>query len=365
MRKRIFVSHAAKDKLLADALVDLLQTGTNVSHDDIFCSSLEGLGIPAGQNFIEYIKSQLQQPDIVVALVSRNYFESQFCLCELGATWAMSHVLLPLLVPPLTYDDIGGVITSIQVNNIDTAEGLNSFATELKKHLGGSMINLSRWDVKKKRFVQSLGRITAKLPIPESVSRQEHDTLLERFRECQEALDQNELETSRLRDMVAALKACKDSEEVKDVEKSFSTSYEVFVGLVDAVKSAFSKLPRIVTFVAYQEGISDDGVLLDRWDESALKEATDAYEHQYLLCDEPTFALNADHPKVRRAAEALRKLSEFIWKKQEEYEEKDEDDSLFELFEQENDYPLSLANRDFWHDYINDAITVFGTGIRK
>lgn len=34
MSKKIFISHAAKDKTLADALVDLLQTGANVSSDD-------------------------------------------------------------------------------------------------------------------------------------------------------------------------------------------------------------------------------------------------------------------------------------------------------------------------------------------
>jgi len=114
MKKKIFISHAVKDKKLADSLVDLFQTGMDIKSRDIFCSSLEGLGIPSGSNFIEHIKSQLQSPEVVVALLSPNYFESQFCICELGATWAMSHELIPILVPPASYKDLKGVLLPTQ-----------------------------------------------------------------------------------------------------------------------------------------------------------------------------------------------------------------------------------------------------------
>lgn len=58
MSKSIFISHAVADKALVDRFVELLQIGSNVNGEDIFCSSLEGMGIPTGKNFIEFIKSQ-------------------------------------------------------------------------------------------------------------------------------------------------------------------------------------------------------------------------------------------------------------------------------------------------------------------
>ena len=133
MAKKIFISHAAKDKKLADLLVDFLETGTPLTSNDIFCSSLEGLGIPTGKNFIEYIKEEIQTPETVILLLSPNYFASQFCLCELGASWALSHNVLPLLVPPLTYDDIEGVLSGIQINKINDLDGINHFIMALKQ----------------------------------------------------------------------------------------------------------------------------------------------------------------------------------------------------------------------------------------
>lgn len=46
MSKEIFISHAVKDKDLADAFVDLMVMAMGISADDIFCSSLEGTRSP-------------------------------------------------------------------------------------------------------------------------------------------------------------------------------------------------------------------------------------------------------------------------------------------------------------------------------
>ncbi len=82
-QRPFFISHAVKDQKLVDALVDALTTSGVASPDDIFCSSLEGMGIPRGQNFIDFIKGQLDRPRLVVIILSQNYYESAFCMCEL------------------------------------------------------------------------------------------------------------------------------------------------------------------------------------------------------------------------------------------------------------------------------------------
>ena len=56
--KKIFISHASKDKDLVGELIDLLENIGLDSHQ-IFCSSFEGYGIPLGEDFLEIIKKEL------------------------------------------------------------------------------------------------------------------------------------------------------------------------------------------------------------------------------------------------------------------------------------------------------------------
>ncbi len=57
---RVFITHSALDQQLAEALVEALRLGANVPDDRIFCSSVEGLGIPTGAEFLRYLRDQLQ-----------------------------------------------------------------------------------------------------------------------------------------------------------------------------------------------------------------------------------------------------------------------------------------------------------------
>ena len=43
---KVFISHATEDKPLAEALSDLIEAGIGLTHDQIFCTSLAGQGIP-------------------------------------------------------------------------------------------------------------------------------------------------------------------------------------------------------------------------------------------------------------------------------------------------------------------------------
>jgi len=62
LSKSVFISHAVKDKPLVQEIVGLIEEGMGVPEDEIFCSSLDGCGIPSGKNFVMYIKEQLLEP---------------------------------------------------------------------------------------------------------------------------------------------------------------------------------------------------------------------------------------------------------------------------------------------------------------
>ena len=83
---KVFISHATDDKSLADALSDLIEAGIGLTHNQVFCTSIAGQGIPAGQDFKHHIHNELANSLVVIALLTPNYYASAFCLCELGGT---------------------------------------------------------------------------------------------------------------------------------------------------------------------------------------------------------------------------------------------------------------------------------------
>jgi TIR domain len=161
--RRVFISHAVKDKELADMLVDLFTSSSLLLTSEIFCTSLEGLGVPSGKDFLDVIKGELQNSDLVISLISVNYLQSQFCLCELGATWAMSHDNLPILVPPLTYSDLSEVISAQQTITLNDRSELNNMMNRIVKILGKEPIISSRWEKKRDDFIAKFNKELAVL----------------------------------------------------------------------------------------------------------------------------------------------------------------------------------------------------------
>jgi len=154
MSKDIFISHAVADKNLVDKFVDLIETGIGVSSNDIFCTSLEGTGIPTGKNFIDFIKSQIENPKVVFLILTPNYMNSLFCLCELGATWALESNIIPILVKPLAYEDMKAVLTAVQASKINDETDLSEIRDKIIADLEiNDPIPTSRWDAKKKKFL--------------------------------------------------------------------------------------------------------------------------------------------------------------------------------------------------------------------
>lgn len=126
----VFISHAEKDKDLAHVIMGLITESYGIKKNDIFCSSYEG-ALDGGSNFVDSIKNSFGESKLIILLLSKNYFSSQFCLSELGATWISKSNFLPIIVPPENFECCTGVLTGVQAVNIDS----DTFPTELSKKL--------------------------------------------------------------------------------------------------------------------------------------------------------------------------------------------------------------------------------------
>lgn len=131
---KIFISHSTFDKEIAEDVVNFLVNGVGINESTIFCSSMGGNDIPLGVNFNEYILEQLKGDEAqVLSLVSNNYYNSKFCLYELGAAWGLGKkTIIPILLHSMKHGELQDFIAHQQAVTIDTVEGVNKLADHLK-----------------------------------------------------------------------------------------------------------------------------------------------------------------------------------------------------------------------------------------
>lgn len=88
--KPIFISHSSRDKEIIEAFVEkILRLGVGVSIDNIFCTSIETMGIRNGDDMRVHIRENVLGCDIALLMISPSYIQSSICLNEMGAVWSM------------------------------------------------------------------------------------------------------------------------------------------------------------------------------------------------------------------------------------------------------------------------------------
>src|SRR5260221_4510442 len=94
--KRVFISHASKDKEIVDAFIDdLLVNVLAIKITDVFCTSTDGTKILSGEDWRNQIQENLKGAKITFLIITPNYKESEICLNEMGAAWGLSGKTIP------------------------------------------------------------------------------------------------------------------------------------------------------------------------------------------------------------------------------------------------------------------------------
>lgn len=156
---KIFISHASNDAEVVEEIIELLEA-IGVESNQIFCTSFEGYGIELGENFLDAIKNELSSDSMVLFVLSENFYASPVCMCEMGAAWVLSKEHIPLVVPPLSYSDIKGVLPLTQGMVLTDAMKLNSFKDKVEKTFSvTNKLSLSSWERKRDRVCSHLDKI--------------------------------------------------------------------------------------------------------------------------------------------------------------------------------------------------------------
>lgn len=153
---KVFISHSSTDRNVVEELIELLET-IGLNSTQIFCSSFEGYGIDFGDNFLERIKSELDENVLVLFLLSNNFYASPISLCEMGATWMKTNQHIPILIPPFEFKDIRGVIPLTQGFIITEELSLNQFKIQIEKLFDiNNVLSISTWERKRDRIIKRI-----------------------------------------------------------------------------------------------------------------------------------------------------------------------------------------------------------------
>jgi hypothetical protein len=165
---RIFISHSSLDKEIVEQLINLLEN-IGVPSEKIFCSSFEGYGIKLGADFLHTIKEELNKDVLVLFVLSKNFYNSPVCLCEMGATWVKTNEHIPILIPPFEYSEIKGVIPNTQGMKINEKLKLNLLKDKIEDFLSISSQNHSSWERKRDFFLKTITNTLHSHPNTENV----------------------------------------------------------------------------------------------------------------------------------------------------------------------------------------------------
>ncbi len=130
-QREVFISHSASDIGIARELIRLLETGLLLTGDNIFCSSLPGQGIGGGGPIADTLWKLIWSSAVVVFIITENFINSTYCMCELGAVWGAQKQFVPVIVPPIRYSDLPGVLSISRAYDISKDRDIDGIRDDI------------------------------------------------------------------------------------------------------------------------------------------------------------------------------------------------------------------------------------------
>ena len=221
MSNLIFLSHSTKDKDLVDRFVDFLDVTFKIDRSEIYCTSLKGTKrIRTGDNFINDIRENITSTEVVLYLTP-NFLKSNFCLSELGASWALGKKIYPILVPPLEKEalkstPLNGVAQFLELKSEDA---LFDMADEFKDMGIINEISTGLLKAKARSFFEDMPKLLF-VESEDNISKGEYDKVKKEMDEIMDNNIEQEQIIRELKNEIEHISALKDSDQIMEYRMS-------------------------------------------------------------------------------------------------------------------------------------------------
>lgn len=152
---RVFISHSSKDKDIVGPFVKML-TSIGLNKDRLFCSSIDGYGIPQRENIYDFLKREFTEKNtFVVMIMSDNYYNSKPSLNEMGAAWAMSKEYVSIFIKGFEFNQIEGAVDVQKIGfKINDEYRLDEFKDNIIKEF--RLPPVKNWQEIRDRFLNEI-----------------------------------------------------------------------------------------------------------------------------------------------------------------------------------------------------------------
>lgn len=156
----IFISHASSDADMIEKFIDnLLKKGLGLRNDNIVCTSFNPTGVVPGEYIPQYIKEKIESAQVVLAMVSKAYKESEVCQNEVGAAWALNKKVIQILLPDVDFKELGWLLNLDKAAKIADQGSLDALMPVLCKDLGLNVVLPGDWNPCVNSFLSNLQQL--------------------------------------------------------------------------------------------------------------------------------------------------------------------------------------------------------------
>lgn len=139
----IFISHRTEDSRVADMLRDYL-VATSIPNEYIFCSSLPGNNVKSV--IPREVKEKIATSAVNIAILSRGYYESAYCINEAGIIWLHDPETPAIVVglPEISQPDMIGFLDDNYIlRRLDDINDISEIYDIIKNAVGAPQISLA------------------------------------------------------------------------------------------------------------------------------------------------------------------------------------------------------------------------------
>jgi len=341
---KIFISHSSKDKELVDIFIDtLLICGIGFTHDDIFCTSVEGLGIKTGDDWRNTIKKNLIGSEVIILFITPNYKESEICLNEMGAAWATHARVLPVIVHPISFKTIGVIFDVKQAIRLTEGTDLDDLKDALQVFVSTTNSPTARWTTKKQEAIVIFKQKLEPSPFLTPLSRDVFTKLEEELSETKQAFSSVVAEKQQLSNLCNKLEKAKDKQEVTDIKHAMGLlgdDNDVFFAKTNEIGKKINEFNLAVRTIIFNE-FTKTGLSLTCDNRRSYEDELNQALAKKIIDEEQN--LNHQHPQVAKVLKLLADFEVF-------FPEKLSEKTYEKLAAEYSNISFETDSSDFWED---------------
>lgn len=119
---RVFISHRHKDEPIARALTALLEDAFYIENNSIRCTSVQPYMLTPGERTSEQLRTDIASAELVIGLLSPDTSESNYVICELGASWGRDVPTFPVLARGATLANVPSPLNERHTMSLEQEE---------------------------------------------------------------------------------------------------------------------------------------------------------------------------------------------------------------------------------------------------